>query len=592
MTTVAAPNILFEALPTPAIEVSRSGKVMAMNPAARQLLGLDPSDVVGQPILGFVIAGDRDRTKEIFHRVLEGQRRDWTTRFLRGDRAFRAQRVRAVPVSEGGQVDRIVMFTRDLAATKEVPQESSQLHTLLENIPGHFTAVLDSAGRIRSTHGMARTHFRDDAELVGTPFTELLDPSEDGEPQLEALLKAASIGKTWMGTVWHKRADDVSFPVRTHGAPLVDRVDGRKVGALVVGRDASVEQMWRTRAHRAERLAAIGEFAVTVASRLAVETDVDDGSGAEERERTRLRALSSCLQQLGTESPDDRGPVSIRELAKEAAEPLLKRMKAGSISFNLNISDATPAAFADRTQLRKLLQELLENSIGAVGDAAKGWIRITAHPDGGDVIVQITDSGKPPPEASLHRLFEPFYTTASGRAGLGLLLARSLAQANDGKLWTDTDSEGRLVVALQLPAHRERKEGFKAEPLELAHDRTVLVVDDEEAIRTAMRRVLERVGYEVLEAWSGRSAIAAITGAERPDVVITDIRMRDGSGFWLLGEMERDFPELLRKTVIITGEPNHEEVQRLRSKTGCPVVAKPIELPEMLELLEELNRRE
>ena len=72
----------------------------------------------------------------------------------------------------------------------------------------------------------------------------------------------------------------------------------------------------------------------------------------------------------------------------------------------------------------------------------------------------------------------------------------------------------------------------------------------------------------------------------------TDLRMRDGSGFWFLTEVQRDFPDLLRKTVILTGDPDHHEVERLVAQTGCPVVGKPVELPELLELLDEINRRD
>jgi DNA-binding NarL/FixJ family response regulator len=68
--------------------------------------------------------------------------------------------------------------------------------------------------------------------------------------------------------------------------------------------------------------------------------------------------------------------------------------------------------------------------------------------------------------------------------------------------------------------------------------------------------------------------------------------MRDGSGFWFLEELERDFPDLLRRTVILTGDPDHEGVKRLVAQTGCPVVGKPVELAELLELLDEVARRD
>ena len=128
-------------------------------------------------------------------------------------------------------------------------------------------------------------------------------------------------------------------------------------------------------------------------------------------------------------------------------------------------------------------------------------------------------------------------------------------------------------------------------PLELGRTRTVLVVDDEEAVRLSIRRFLEKVGFEVREAWSGRSALAQITVGRPPELVLTDLNMLDGNGTWFLDQLSRDFPDLLRHTVIVTGNTAREEIRDLTRETGCPVMIKPLDLSQLLDVLDEVAVR-
>ena len=80
------------------------------------------------------------------------------------------------------------MFTRDVTQAREGRPETVQLQMLLENLPGQFTAVLDAQGRIRYSSGLARTHFRNDVDLIGTLLEELLEPGAEGN-DVAALLE-------------------------------------------------------------------------------------------------------------------------------------------------------------------------------------------------------------------------------------------------------------------------------------------------------------------------------------------------------------------------------------------------------------------
>ena len=207
------------------------------------------------------------------------------------------------------------------------------------------------------------------------------------------------------------------------------------------------------------------------------------------------------------------------------------------------------------------------------------------------VRLEVADRGAGIDPEHLHRLFEPFFTTKDGRAGLGLAIARTLVQAHGGSIRAESLEEGSAFV-VDLPFEApESSLRFRPAPLALSHERSVLVVDDEPSVRLSIRRFLEKVGFEVREAWSGRSALAQITASTPPELVLTDLKMSDGSGAWFLEQLSRDFPDLLRRTVIVTGDPDQESVARLTRETGCPVLRKPFEMAYLLDVLDEVAAR-
>jgi len=83
--------------------------------------------------------------------------------------------------------------------------------------------------------------------------------------------------------------------------------------------------------------------------------------------------------------------------------------------------------------------------------------------------------------------------------------------------------------------------------------RLVLVVDDDATRRAMARHVLEEDDYEVIEAEGGREALAKLRGGPLPDLLVTDLKMADGSGGWLVSQVGYEFPALVARTVVITG---------------------------------------
>jgi PAS domain S-box-containing protein len=603
-------QVLFHRSPGAALVLSREGQILSLNREARRTLAMDPERLVGRPILSLVVPGDRDRVRQIFLRVLSGQEREWIARCLRGDGATRTHWILALPVADGGRVENIVMFMRDVSEAGGGRPETRQLQALLENLPGQFVAVLDTSGLIRYASRLSRTHFRDDVEVVGTPYESLLEPGEESQLLASRMLLETSEGRDWGGTQWHVRADGTPFPVLTVASPYRDPRGGRILGALVVGRDLSVEHRLRLRAERSERMAAVGRMVTALAPRLkeAVER-LEAARHAEEAESpwgsvphaveelASLKALADSVERLAgmgwTGRPER---LSLPHEVGEVVRSLGREQARWGDEVAWEFPDDLPTVHGDREQIRAMVTALVENALESVPPGGRVSVRVgfSATADGDRVRMTVSDDGPGIPGALIHRVGDAFVSTKDGHAGLGLSLARTVADIHGGALTVESPGpEGGTTVTVELPVDAPgTKVRFRPVPLTLNRPRSVLLVDDEAAVRLSVRRFLERVGYEVREAWSGRSALAQITAGNPPEMILTDLRMADGSGSWLMEQLARDFPDLLRRTMIVTGATEEDELTALTRQTGCSVLRKPIEMPRLLDLLDELASRD
>lgn len=591
-------EVLFLESPVPTMMLGRDGTIQDINPAARRLLAASRERILGRPILGFVEEADRNRIRDFFLRVLKGQTREWTTRLRRGDGSLRGQWMKALSSPEGASWDGALVFCRDLADSPVGSPDRDQLGSLLENLPGQFTMVVDPKGRIRYSSGLARTHFLPDAEALGKSYAGLFGGGWS-DLAVQEMSKAVSEKGGWSDTQWHTRIDGSPLPVRVFASPYLDPMDGRHLGVLLVGRDISSELSWRERAGQAEHLAVVGEIAALAAEELenawSVMSDVGAASQAYGDALVRAQAITTALGELSA-IPVETDEVDVSLVVSDTVE----RWRARSPEIGSGIvmreptTDVRSRVRGSGEALARAVDELVSNAMEASESiAGSPPLEVYIQAVGEQVTVRVRNAISPEGQDDLHRAFEPFFTTRSGRVGLGLSFVRSVAVSHGGRTWSERDDGGNVVFALQLPHLSSGSGGkFRPAPISVSRDRTVLVVDDEESVRIALRRFLGKVGFEVREAWSGRSALAQITGGHPPEILLTDIQMSDGAGDWLLDQLSRDFPDLLRKTLIITGAPDAPAVLSLAQRTGCTVVPKPLDLSALLEMVDELAVRE
>src|SRR5438309_1234968 len=224
---------------------------------------------------------------------------------------------------------------------------------------------------------------------------------------------------------------------------------------------------------------------------------------------------------------------------------------------------------------------VLSAAAEVVETADKPWVG--ARP-GRYVRMSVTDTGQGMDPATVERVFEPFFSTRPlhEASGLGLATVYRAVKAHGGAIGIESTPGRGTTVHLLIPAAPPPPAVAAPAPKGVEAARiggTVLIVDDEEIVRTALKRALTRFGYKVLEAMDGPTAMAAMQGANPPvDLVILDMVLPGGGAgvFELLKAVRPDV-----KVVVSTGySPDAEAVQGLAARADG-FLPKPYEIREL-----------
>ncbi|ANM31813.1 hypothetical protein ABI59_22995 [Acidobacteria bacterium Mor1] len=261
--------------------------------------------------------------------------------------------------------------------------------------------------------------------------------------------------------------------------------------------------------------------------------------------------------------PLDKRPSDLNELARQI-DRLLIRALPENVSLSLDVARDLPRLEIDRSQLQTVLLNIIVNASEAMPPEGGNIVVRTraaeldqeyfsqAHttdplPSGRYAILEVSDDGTGMSGDTLGRLFEPFFTTKAQGKGLGLSSALGTIRSHGGAISVKSRLGFGTSFELALPALHDLPEStdetshpgilVPEAPAE-TRSRTVLVVDDEQAIRDFLMRALEHEGYRVLVAGGARAAIDQVTDAlDSIDAIVLDMIMPDGDGSEVLGEI-------------------------------------------------------
>lgn len=312
------------------------------------------------------------------------------------------------------------------------------------------------------------------------------------------------------------------------------------------------------------------------ASRRSLETIVRAGKDAAEVVRR-----VQCFARADT-APEHQD-VDLNAVAREVIEMTRARWQdeaqARGVQIQVGLSSGTVApVLGNPSALREAFMNLVLNAIDAL--SAGGRIEIRTSAEGKWACLAVADSGTGMTEAVRCRALEPFFTTKGPRGtGLGLSVSYGIIKSQGGELELQS-SQGRGTVAtVRLPivsAVASDHGGSSASVGKLAtvRQKRILVVDDEEEVRSTLVDLLASQGHDVLQAGSGRAALALLEGGATVDLVLTDLGMPDMTGWEVARAIRSRWPRLA--VGMVTGWGNDVDVPAADRELIVGMVAKPV----------------
>jgi PAS domain S-box-containing protein len=460
--------------------------------------------------------------------------------------------------------------------------------------------------------------YRDTAELLGRDMHDLIHHTRpDGTPysKLECRIYLAFRQGQRIHVddevLWRK--DGTSFTAEYWSYPM--ERDGQVVGSVVTFLDITERKAAEERLRRAQKMEVVGQLTGGIAhdfnnlltAALANLELLGERVAADQRLRGLAEAAIAAVergsnltrrlltfasdQELRTETVDLNGLV-------QGMDDLLRRTLGEDIEIVTGLAPELGMCRADPSQAENAILNLAINAREAMPDGGTLKIEtgnsefnqddVAADPDimpGQYVVVSITDTGTGMTPEVAERAFDPFFTTREvGKGtGLGLGMVYGFVKQSDGRVEIDSEPGRGTTVRFHLPrtaAEAVVEDVRPAEDEARGGDESSLVVDDDEAVRTGTVLLLESLGYEVVAAEDGPSALARLEESKKFDLLFTDVVMPGGmSGPQLAGKVKGLHPDI--KIIFATGFGGRQAVVDEVNSHGAPVLRKPYHLSDL-----------
>lgn len=486
------------------------------------------------------------------------------------------------------------------------------LNTVAENLTGW--EKMDALGA-----PLEKVYYTIDATThapLGDPLASVLRDEACVEPAVHALLRTK---------------DGAERPIDNSVAPICD-VKGHIIGAVLIFRDISerkqIEEQrldLERKLLEAQRLESLGMLAGGMAhdfnnlltaiignSELAL-LDLPSGSPAQvsiEQIATAARRATELTRQILAYAGKGRFVAQLFDLNALITEmpDLLQASITKHTQLMYRLAHHLPLIEGDAGQVRQIIMNMVINASEAIGDIS-GTItistgvreidtthlaRITSGTDlapGHYVALEIADTGRGMEAATRTRIFEPFFTTKLGGRGLGLSAVQGIVRRHKGGLIVESAPGAGSIFTILLPCNQEQFDAFPVHAFQSASiaqsvSPSVLVIDDEMAVRTVTARMLETLGCRVWLAHDGMEGIQLFREhADQLTAVFLDMRMPQMNGLQVLGELQQIDPDV--QVVMMSGYAE-QELLYAPSLDLLPKLQKPFALRELQEMLKHI----
>ncbi|HFC46514.1 MAG TPA: response regulator, partial [Dissulfuribacter thermophilus] len=293
-------------------------------------------------------------------------------------------------------------------------------------------------------------------------------------------------------------------------------------------------------------------------------------------------------------------PVSVTSIVKEVIK-LLSSSIPKTISIETDIREDIPPVVADPVHIHQILMNLCTNAFHAMEDQGGTlFIGLDVVEKKGVKYVKLTvsDTGQGIPSEHLHRIFEPYFTTKKlGKGtGLGLAIVHGIVEVYNGHLRVDSKVGQGTTFEVLLPA----RDGL-GQPEGLEHDHpssesitrfsgSILVVDDEDAVRRVLKGLVQELGLDVETASNAKEALQLLVEQKKTyDLIITDQTMPGMTGIELVKSLRQSGIET--PVIICTGYNSKMDKRMGRELRIVDFLLKPVDVATLHRTLKKVFKR-
>ncbi len=531
----------------------------------------------------------------------------------------------------GGQC---VAFLRDITERKQAAQalqvSRQQYIDLVERTPD-LIARVDTAGRlVFANHAAERIYGLAPQKCIGRLVFDFIHPGD----------RAATVAafENWLvsgKTVFFHENRQVGIDGREHYMAWSIRAErdgnGKISGLAGTARDITENKRAETERSRlegqlqqAQRMESLGVLAGGIAHDfnnilMAILGNADlalmrlpaesPAVGNLQQIESATRKAADLAGQMLAYSGKGRflvEPIDLNRLIEEMIHILRVSISKKAV-LKFNYGQEIPAVEGDATQLRQILMNLVINASEAIGDRS-GFIAISTGvaecdpaylhgtplddelPAGNYAFVEVADTGCGMDDATLQRLYEPFFTTKFTGRGLGMAATLGIVRGHKGAIRVDSTVGKGTTFRVLLPASTRAtlSADTGATGSEWRGSGTVLLVDDEETLRAVGREMLQELGYRVLLASDGREAVGLFRERHGEiDWVLMDLTMPHLDGEQAFRELRRIDPAA--RVIMTSGYTEQEISQKFLGEGMAGFLQKPFRVSDLCAVLRAME---
>jgi two-component system cell cycle sensor histidine kinase/response regulator CckA len=402
-------------------------------------------------------------------------------------------------------------------------------------------------------------------EMIGQRAPQLLFSGKHEDSFYEAIQNKLATGQTWHGNIINRGKDSSLFEMETTISPVRD-ASGKIVNYIFEGRDVTREVQLEVEYRQAQKLRAIGQLAGGVAhdfnnllqairgytdlavlglpSKCSSHEDLNEVIKVTERAKDLVRQLMTFSRRETVEGEY----VNLDKVIAEMVM-MLRRILGEHVELSTTFGSGLQTIFGNPGQIAQILMNLCVNARDAMplggtirvetADVHNNASFVAHHPwakVGAFVRLTVADTGTGMSPETLEHIFEPFFTTkgVGQGTGLGLATVYGIVKQHNGLIHVESEPDRGTSFQIYFPALRHEfaasTTGTQSEPSRGGSE-TILLAEDDGAVRTTICRILELAGYKVITAQDGEQAMRIFNeSASDIDLVLLDVVLPKLSG--------------------------------------------------------------